>query len=429
MIRMGLALLILFLGVSAQADRKNCHKSWKVFFLPEIPKAKNSPQVQALLKLRKDMDQSFDKTFCVDHRRYLAEIIKLISQFEQRFPSMATGPQKFLERLKHRLRLPSYESMSLLAGDARRAAKFSKRFFEHERSETARLERGDDPEIVRDLSQIQVILVAGYMGEYVDSYFEDFEVALKEHLAVPPEQIRKVFTVSHRGADHSSELVKEAITDLAKNEKPIVIIGHSRGGQVSLNTLAQNMEFFRNGTVRSLVTVQSPLQGTEIATAFGHVLKVASAVNSLWSFGLNEGKSESISSGAYSMDPERAKKTWKKLFESLSHDDQNILSSRLFFVTSKDHEPTKPGTYIIDHSDHDGTVPYKSQFLPNVGHRLADLNAGHTDTVLGGSHSDWSAEKRRAFAIALMEVLTDPDLLDPSPLVQQVRLRLAGAVK
>lgn len=264
----------------------------------------------------------------------------------------------------------------------------------------------------------EVVLVSGYLNEIAPTYFKDMVDVLINDFGLPADRIHVVHTDSTRGEKANVEKLIRKYDSLRKKSpgRKILIVGHSRGGQLVLNALAQSPERIRDPALERLVLIQSPLKGTPTAEVAVNALAVVEGMLKKLKM-LNSAPGcpiENISTfdaAAKSMRVQVARNSTLSIIDRLSPEDLKRLSQKVFYVTSHSNTQwTKLGTYVIDGAS-DGTVPLESQYVASFGRQLANLDEiGHTDLVLSDWRSGLSTSDRRAFVRTLFEMLRSPML-------------------
>lgn len=264
----------------------------------------------------------------------------------------------------------------------------------------------------------EVVLVSGYLNEIAPTYFKDMVDVLIDDFGLPADRIHVVHTDSTRGEKANVEKLIRKYNSLRKKSpgRKILIVGHSRGGQLVLNALAQSPERIRDPALERLVLIQSPLKGTPTAEVAVNALAVVEGMLKKLKM-LNSAPGcpiENISTfdaAAKSMRVQVARNSTLSIIDRLSPEDLKRLSQKVFYVTSHSNTQwTKLGTYVIDGAS-DGTVPLESQYVASFGRQLANLDEiGHTDLVLSDWRSGLSTSDRRAFVRTLFEMLRSPML-------------------
>lgn len=348
----------------------------------------NGVAVDSAVEINKKLEVEYDRFFCLDSRLYFDRANYILSSATD--PKLKPVIDEFLK--KHGL--GSYDDkLRLTPGDRRRIVRFKNEF-------DYRRKRFQDSTRV-NLSDKEIVLVTGFMNElFQNSYFNDMVDVLKEEFKVPASSVHVFHTDSSRGADSMAREFQSRIRLVQTNNptKPIILVGHSRGGLQLLYTFLKYPELIELPSVERIVTIQSPLKGTSTA-------KAASIVGGLLA-NICTSCGE-IQSGAASMISGHTHYLLQVGLAKLSDIQLALLSRKLFFISSySNREYTKLGSYLTPDLT-DGTVPFDSQYLRSFGRKLAVLpDVGHTDLVLGGVKSSLSTRERRTFARILFETLT-----------------------
>ena len=116
------------------------------------------------------------------------------------------------------------------------------------------------------LSSRQVVWVGGIFNVLQARYFEDNVHCLKNDLEM--KDVATLFPFPFMGDDlvTSADWLYPRVERLHETgKKPILLIGHSKGGVDSLMLLMRHPELLRDGWVERLVLVQAPVQGSPAA--------------------------------------------------------------------------------------------------------------------------------------------------------------------
>ncbi len=120
-----------------------------------------------------------------------------------------------------------------------------------------RVARGRLPADARDY---QVLLVKGLFGNHMPGYFHPAE----KHLRRLGLHVRILKVGTDASVATNAQTVRDAVVrSYARNERPVVLVGHSKGGVDVLAALALYPDIVPS--VRGVVVMQSPYGGTPIA--------------------------------------------------------------------------------------------------------------------------------------------------------------------
>ena len=133
-----------------------------------------------------------------------------------------------------------------------------------------------DENVAEQLAEMHVVLVAGYGGPYVkageDLLNREEEKRYFGQLKKNLEIVGASVTVIHPHAvtiEASAEKLIRRAPELyrAGGNKPLVILGHSRGGMVALETAIKAPQLIRKGIIKKFATLQSPVNGNGLLGA------------------------------------------------------------------------------------------------------------------------------------------------------------------
>ena len=302
--------------------------------------------------------------------------------------------KSLVDNFRFRNKLPRYigsNSYRLTKGDQRRIREFNESYRNLQ-------EQQNEQTLTTNLAKHEVILVAGFGNEfYRKNYFNDMKNDLVSDFSVPKEQVHIFFPDSFMDSEMTSKDLYHFVRERVRlTGRKVILVGHSMGGNVALDMLLMHPEMTEAGSIRKLVTIQSPLKGTEVAS------KIVDKVGWLLSFLDRD-------DGLLSMLPSYTENLVKTQLSTFTDKQRALLDEMVYYVSSHtDSEPTKIGSHIIETAN-DGTVPLSSQFIRGFGRILAMLpNIGHTDLVLSGSKSGLTRQERRDYTKVLFTQIINP---------------------
>jgi hypothetical protein len=105
------------------------------------------------------------------------------------------------------------------------------------------------------------VFVAGYNSEKIPGYMTENMRVLIENQEPYVDQIRPP---SETSVTNNIQLVKRRLLDLYKQgqQRPLIVIAHSKGGLETINTLLRNASDFPPSVVERVYLVQSPVGGS-----------------------------------------------------------------------------------------------------------------------------------------------------------------------
>lgn len=264
------------------------------------------------------------------------------------------------------------------------------------------------------MENIDVVLVGGFGNDYPFFWpaFEDINKVLQNEYRLSEQHIHQILPSSVRENESGINEVKDVLNSIRKADpkRKIILIGYSRGGVIAMETLMEDSSLL--DSIHAIVTVSSPLKGTAVAkigtkllnAVSKMIMKLGKVGNNMQICNCEYYSNADLSRGMRTMVPSE---TISNKLMKLSDNDYSKLSKVLYFVTTSTtslREPTKVGTYVLA-QESDGTVPKANQSLDSIGHRMAELDAGHTDLMMSGFKSSLSENDRKAFARTLIDSL------------------------
>jgi hypothetical protein len=180
--------------------------------------------------------------------------------------------------------------------------------------------------------------------------------------------------------------------------KPLIIIGHSKGGLETLATLLAYPQFVEQGIVSQAILVQSPLMGNAFNDRQGLVGRTIS--NFL-----------SVSPGHFSLGTAEINSMIEDRIDRLPRTTRSRLSRAVSYVVSSEAPERHSRALRLSNRalkidiDFDGLVAKLDMWIPNFGTVIGDLKADHIEYVLGkelllGERFD--PEKIKAFTTSLV---------------------------
>ena len=296
------------------------------------------------------------------------------------------------------------------------------------------------PSTLKTIENRHFLLVGGIMNElsyfpYVSKYFgESIEVIQKEfHTSV------SYFGPSSRVPipDNAESIYRVVLDTFQKYGKPLIIVGHSKGGAEILYFALKHWELLvgENPVIEKLVVVQGAIGGSPLADVRADSLMyplsipIAAGLNSLkaqngfmnfsevfsemeegisrkLSAGVNQGQLTSLGQGSVTsrLDP--------------NLDIRSQVAQKIFYVRGEQSNPhaLSPGISLVLflsrnrlQGQNDGLLKVEDQFLlPDGVHPFGtDLgvlpNTDHLNLVLRGYFSGSQARSKEAFTRALIQ--------------------------
>ena len=115
----------------------------------------------------------------------------------------------------------------------------------------------------------QVVFVGGYLNEGFRAHYFDDATAVMKDLGVATSL---VFPPSHESVTDDSDLVvREVEAKFQATGKPVVLVGHSKGGADVLLAVIRHPELVRSGMVDRVVSIQGAVGGSPVATQLSKI--------------------------------------------------------------------------------------------------------------------------------------------------------------
>lgn len=261
-----------------------------------------------------------------------------------------------------------------------------------------------DKEMAQALAGTHVVLIAGLGAEFVKAGENMLKVAderryfgkLKENL----EKAGATVTVRHPRSveieDSADAIIKDARKLYRKGKnKPLVLLGHSRGGMVAVETLLRAPHLLKDGIILKAATLQSPINGHHY-TGSPLVAGVAEGGLGFLKAAGNLGLRPLVHQNIHKLFDAKA------FQKQLSPVEQKLVSdSILYFTGTSDKVPLLP----LLAGPTDGLVPLRNQRRKEYGFVAACFNkVNHLDAVVEMPHVSTRAPSE-ALALTVMEVL------------------------
>lgn len=197
------------------------------------------------------------------------------------------------------------------------------------------------------LADKHVIFVAGVMNEltdFINNYFPDNMKAVKRFGAT----YSYIGPSSALSIPDNAALLYERIKEIAqKVQKPIILVGHSKGGAEILYLLLEHPELILDGTVDRTLLIQPAVGGSAIAdNASGLLFSIVAMLYSPNMNTLSLGQAEANFNAAFKAYNAQLNLLAKKLSfkEANIHDH---ISSRIFYVRSQTTRELSFGLKLI----------------------------------------------------------------------------------
>ncbi len=255
---------------------------------------------------------------------------------------------------------------------------------------------------LEQVSEFTFLFVGGYGNELArDHYFQTNVQVVREMGAFA----KTFFPSSLRSAAGNIESLRHAVLDAHREGggKPVVLIGHSKGGLESLATVLAHPELIREGVVANVVTVQSPIGGNALGDQSGTVARLLARAIALSSPSFRSLQTE----GIRSVIADRI----SEMSESEKADYRLVSRAVRYVISHKDVADSSLGIQKLAKLAspailNDGLVAKQDMWIPGFGTILGELYLDHLEAVVGrpvsGVVESFYADRVRAFTTSLV---------------------------
>jgi len=239
-----------------------------------------------------------------------------------------------------------------------------------------------------DPARFDYLLVGGIVSDYLHhvGYFREFTRELVSE-GVPAKQIQTLFPPSHQSVEHNvaNALPAAWAKLIAKSDRPIVIIAHSKGAVEMVNFLLANPEL--QDRVEAIHCIQGAFGGSELADFLMKEYDQPGRPERLWPrtgmriFRLLDRVLHGRIAGVESLTTARARERVMGWYREHSEGLKKIVSKVIFTTTYQ--EPQKMdlrlrvgGNYLesVGALDNDGAVAEKNQFITGLADRVVSIS-------------------------------------------------------
>lgn len=272
-------------------------------------------------------------------------------------------------------------------------------------------------------SQYQYVFVAGIFNELMPYYFKDYQDWLLR-CRVPQKNILIARPYSGAGLNRSSSTLKELLSQmtLQSHDKPLIIVGHSKGAPEALLAAIESPPEVQN-QIAVIVSIQGSFGGSPIADlALSYAKDEMSSRDrfrvkvgrrlALWLKRVEAAYGGPMTEGVYSVKTQQSRQFWTQYLKD--HSSSAILTQNKFLVlqTYKNYRRLNPffffsGQYLdrITGERTDGAIPFSAQKPPIPNLQTAVMELDHLDTVLPKAFSFSSAEIRYHLIASIIEAI------------------------
>lgn len=258
---------------------------------------------------------------------------------------------------------------------------------------------------IQNLNNYHFVFISGFTGELIQKRYFSENVASLKNLGV--ENVSTIIPSSLRAAEDNIEVLNEKVRALYKSGegRPIVLIGHSKGGLESVATILNHPNLVTDGIVHKVVAVQSPLRRVVLGDQFNSTLKWMTPIFP--------------SDGAESLTTGEIDRIIRQKINSLDAGTKQRLSNSVGYVISEKSPSemakaiSRMGAFLQTQYNlpSDGLVDLYGQWINGFGKVLGKVNADHVEFVVPYSKNlnTGSDSKASAFALSLAKAVTEKD--------------------
>lgn len=246
------------------------------------------------------------------------------------------------------------------------------------------------------LNQFHVVFVAGFFNETFPAYFLDNIKVLKDEFRA--ESITRIFPSSLEGTlENEAYLFSEILKSYqSENNKPLVVVSHSKGAVELLNVMFKHPELMEQKTIEKVILIQAAIGGSYVADISDDVLSLIAPF------------AASCSGGLKSLRKGYAEKLLTTAYETLSLEQRKNIANKIYFVRSA-QRAKKTTPFLIptqkylamNYGKNDGLLLVEDQiFEPLINDGSTDLgvvDADHSDLVFSELESLTSDKIRYEF--------------------------------
>jgi pimeloyl-ACP methyl ester carboxylesterase len=256
--------------------------------------------------------------------------------------------------------------------------------------------------LLTELQGRHFLFTAGFLNEFSRLQFDYFSVPIQTLERTYGTTVQFFGPQSHRSTLDNVQPLYEAVTAAhAETGKPVVLIGHSKGGCEALLLSLRHPELLLEGVLDRTIVLQAPIQGVAFLDhkASHPLLKIAGCVFGEGLSCLQPKKAQLSLESSYALMQEKLKKAVVADIPGIEATLHQWMSERIFFVRST--TPSKNRHRILQlflnvlqfdpdtDGPNDGILTLSTQSTPLIGTDLGWVEADHLDLVSGAfDHED-----------------------------------------
>ncbi len=249
------------------------------------------------------------------------------------------------------------------------------------------------------VDRFSYLFVGGYGNELARKHY--FKLNVQTTMEIGATHARAHFPSSFNAASKNLSSLREEILEMYERggRRPVVLIGHSKGGLESLATVLAYPELVRDGIVANVVLVQAPIGGNAlidqrnlIARLYAKFLSISPSFRSLQTKGINE----IIANRIAELNPQDLRAVSKAVRYVISHKDAEHSGFAIRLLSNLGGHTLK----------NDGLVATNDMWLPGFGTILGELYIDHLEVVTGRSVAfiadNMTVDRVRAFTKSMI---------------------------
>lgn len=250
------------------------------------------------------------------------------------------------------------------------------------------------------LERRHVLFVGGFLSEVIPGYFVDNAEVAHELGA----QTSVVFPSSAAGLEEDAAFLREeALSRFNESGRPVVLVGHSKGGAAALLTALRYPELVLTGVVDRVVVVQGAVGGSPLAETFARssALRTWRGLNSLTTHEARRLFDDELANVRTKVTPDGLERLFARVFYVRSWEARGHTSFELALTHG----------YLqgFGSGQNDGLLLQEDMKLDHAGVDLGVVASDHASLTVSGLLSKSTAADRKAFTRALFREIYGSD--------------------
>jgi pimeloyl-ACP methyl ester carboxylesterase len=250
------------------------------------------------------------------------------------------------------------------------------------------------------------LFVGGFLNEGIPGYFTDNMRVTHDELGA---EVSTLFPSSSTSVSEDADAIRAAVIERSRtSQKPVVLVGHSKGGAGALVAVLRYPELVLEGTVDRVICIQAAVLGSPVADSIvesGPIKVLPFHWRGLESLSTRRSRTLVLNEDA------RAR-------EKLTPEETAWFFGRIFFVRAWERSGSVALELALTHEylkefgsgRNDGLLLEEDMKLDGDGVDLGEVEGDHAALTVSGILSRSSADERAAFTRALYrEVFGRPD--------------------